>query len=67
MMYDLFGCKAYDAIVFCFGWLVCLEACELFLWVLTHASRIEVAIVYAGHSCVTRRYDDVVCNIYDYH
>ena len=63
-MYDLFGCKAYDAIVFCFDWLVCLKAFELFLWAHMYASRIEVAIVYAEHSCGTRRYaryqDDVV-------
>ena len=43
-------------------------AFELFLWAHMYASRIKVAIVYAEHSCGTRRYaiyqDDVVCNIY---
>ena len=52
----------------CLDWLFCLEAFELFLWAHMHSSRIEVAIVYAEHSCGTRRYaiyqDDVVCNIY---
>ena len=54
------GVDAIFLLLISFGWLFCLKACELFLWALMHASRIKVAIVYADHSCGTRRYDDMV-------